>query len=154
MTTSPKNPDDPKRSWLKPPLSTDESPVSESSLLAGVLALGDSTDGLTDAVITSTRTRRTLLALMTAATVVFLLTSVYGSVVYSRLSTLTTANHQTGVENQRLLRDVESVTNPDAQQTSIARSDARVAKQTQCIEDFLEHNYQRTDPSCPPVPAR
>lgn len=128
-----------RKTWLRHPLSTDESPVSETSVLAGVLALGDSTDGLAGEVSKMTLVRRTTMWLMAATFVMTLIWTVLVAVAFVRLTSLADDNHT-------LLERVVAVTNPEAQKRQQEATKDVESRIVFCINNHLDN---RTDGRVP-----
>lgn len=136
-TTSPYNGPErratqPGKSWMRPPLTTEDAPSSAGSLLAATLAVGDSTDRLGDKIEGLTVQRRGITLLLTVTCVVTILFSVFGGIALQKISRVDTTAQ--GLTSQR------------AQQDQIARADYRTDRTIFCINSFAA---SLTDPSKP-----
>lgn len=123
--------------WIKPPLTTDPSPVAESSVLAATIALGEHTEELTQAVIANRNERKALQVTVLIVAVMFLAQSIYGFYALSKIS-------EVSESNATILASVSSVTSPGATAASIARADYRMNLTIYCTNNFTAH---RTDPN-------
>ncbi len=84
---------DRRRSWMAAHLSDEPSPVAESSLLVGVLALGDSTDHLRQKVEEATFWRKVFAAVACVALLLVTMQAFYGVSTYRKLDRLSSENH-------------------------------------------------------------
>lgn len=122
---------------MDPKLTSEPSPVSESSLLAGVLALGDSTDNLTRIIAKQTVQRKGLTALAVAAFVSLIIFCIVGGVALQRI---------TNVDNT-----ASDLTSPEAFAQQQANADYRADRTIFCVSNKMEnvHNGTPLDERCP-----
>ena len=134
-----------RRTWMTPPLSGLPPPVGESSLLAGVLALGDSTDDLRLRVEEATNKRRVTQVLMVIIFVIFSAQFVYAISLYRQIEKVTTDNHA-------LLLTTSGLTDQVAVAANQTAADARAARIEFCTASRLQTMLYPTavlDSRCP-----
>lgn len=125
------------RTWMTPPLTDEPSPVSESSLLAGVLALGDSTDNLAKRIQHQTVQRKGMTVLIVLTCLCLIGFCIVGGLAFQRIS--------------RVDNTATNLTSEQAQREAVARADFRTDRTIFCVNSYFASVQNGTvyDARCP-----